>query len=223
MEETPPVPPPQDAPERPLLSTAALVASNAVPLVGVLCMGWQVFPLVLLYWLENVIVGSFNVLRLLVAEPDSATVNAGKLFLIPFFCFHYGMFTLVHGVFVLALFGGGDYVHLFPTPAVVLRAIRETGIGIAAFALFCSHGVSFIWNYLLGGEYRQVPLVKLLFQPYARVVILHVVVLGGAFLLQALHSPLPGLVLVVLKTTVDLASHHREHRKFSTFPVPARG
>jgi hypothetical protein len=223
MEETPPALPPQDAPERPLLSTVALLASNAIPLVGVLFMGWQVFPLVLLYWLENVIVGSFNVLRLLTAEPESASVNAGKLVLIPFFCFHYGMFTLVHGAFVLALFGGGHYSNQFPTPALVWHAIHDTGIGLAVFALFCSHGVSFIWNFLLGGEYRQVPLEKLLFQPYARVVILHIVVLGGAVLVQAMHSPLPVLVLlVVLKTAVDLVSHHREHRKFAVLPVPAR-
>ena len=42
-------------------SLAALVIANAIPLVGVLFLGWTVFPLVLLYWLENVVVGGFNV------------------------------------------------------------------------------------------------------------------------------------------------------------------
>jgi hypothetical protein len=209
-------PTPAEEPQRPLLSTLALLVCNAVPLIGVLFMGWQVFPLVLLYWLENVIVGGFNVLRLATADPSSAAANAGKMVLIPFFCVHYGMFTFVHGVFVLALFGGGEYAKGFPTPALVLHAIQATGIGAAVFALFCSHAVSFVWNYLLGGEYRQVPLMKLMFQPYSRVVVLHIVILGGAFLMQALHSPLAGLVLlVVLKTGVDLASHHREHHKFA--------
>jgi hypothetical protein len=218
---TPAAPPEPEEPARPLLSTLALLVSNAIPLIGVLFMGWQVFPLVLLYWLENVIVGAFNVLRLAIADPGSVPANAGKVVLIPFFCVHYGMFTLVHGVFILTLFGGRHYANLFPTPGVVLQAIRDTGIGAAAFALFCSHAVSFIWNFLLGGEYRQVPLMKLMFQPYSRVVILHIVILGGAFLMQALHSPLAGLVLlVVLKTLVDLASHHREHRKFARLAGP---
>jgi hypothetical protein len=216
MEKTPAPPLSQDAPDRPLLSTLALLVSNTLPLIGVLFLGWQVFALVLLYWLENVIVGVFNVARLLIADPSSDGAQVAKIGLIPFFCVHYGGFTLGHGVFVLALFGGARYGNSFPTPAVVLQAIHDTGIGAAVFALFCSHGVSFVWNYLLGGEYRQVPLVKLMFQPYARVVVLHIVVLGGAFLMQALHSPLAGLVvLVALKTAVDLVSHHREHRKFA--------
>lgn len=216
MEETPALPTSQAAPEGSLLSTLALLVSNAVPLAGVLFMGWSVFALVLLYWLENVIVGGFNVLRLLTADPDSPAASVSKVALIPFFCVHYGMFTFVHGVFVLALFGGAAYRGATPTAAVVLRAIHETGIGPAAFALVCSHGVSFLWNYLLGGEYRTVPLMKLMYQPYARVVILHLAVLGSGFLLLALHSPVAGLVLLVaLKTAVDLASHHREHRKFA--------
>jgi hypothetical protein len=220
---TAPPTPPAEAPDRPLLSTLALLVSNAVPLIGVFFMGWQVFPLVLLYWLENVIVGGFNVLRLSTADPDSIAANAGKVVLIPFFCVHYGMFTLVHGVFVLALFGGGQYATDFPTPALVLHAILNTGIGVAVFALFCSHAVSFVWNYLLGGEYRQVPLMKLMFQPYSRVVVLHIVILGGAFLMQALHSPLAGLVLlVVLKTGVDLVAHHREHHKFALLGAEVR-
>jgi len=39
-------------------SLAALVIANAIPLVGVLFLGWTVFPLVFLYWLENVVVGA---------------------------------------------------------------------------------------------------------------------------------------------------------------------
>jgi hypothetical protein len=48
-------------------SLVALVVANALPLAGVLFLGWTVFPLVLLYWLENVVVGAFNVAKLLLA------------------------------------------------------------------------------------------------------------------------------------------------------------
>src|ERR1041384_8782002 len=75
---------------RELLSVSALVIANAVPLAGVLFFGWKVFPLILLYWLENVIVGGFNVLRMLTANPDSPVSWLGKAFLIPFFCVHFG-------------------------------------------------------------------------------------------------------------------------------------
>ena len=49
-------------------------------------------------------------------------------------------------------------------------------------------------------------------QPYTRVIILHVVVLVGGFLVMLLGQPLPALVLlVVLKTGFDLRAHLAEH------------
>lgn len=66
-------------------SAFALMLANAVPLIGVVALGWQVFPLVLLYWLENVVVGGFNVLRMLCARPRDGVRWAAKAFLVPFF------------------------------------------------------------------------------------------------------------------------------------------
>src|ERR1051326_6744828 len=123
--------PPQRGPVS--LSTVALVFANAVPLIGVLFLGWQVFPLILLYWLENVIVGGLNVLRMGGADPAGPVRWIAKVFLIPFFCVHFGGFTTIHGVFVFAMFGGPAYAHpFFPTPASVLPAIRQTRLGCSA-------------------------------------------------------------------------------------------
>jgi hypothetical protein len=197
------------------LSTAVLVFANAIPLFGVLFLGWKVFPLILLYWLENVIVGGFNVLRMLTADPRDPIRWIGKAFLIPFFCVHFGGFTFVHGVFVFAMFGGPAYTHqFFPSLAGIFAAIRQTGIGFAVLGLILSHGVSFVGNYLLGGEYRQASLQQLMSQPYGRVIVMHLVILGGGFLVLALHSPVPALaVLVLLKIAVDLRAHRAERRR----------
>ncbi|MGH2668698.1 MAG: DUF6498-containing protein, partial [bacterium] len=91
------------APVTPSLLVLAL--ANAVPIVGVLFLGWQVFPIVLLYWLENVVVGAFNAAKLLLARPQETLSNVGKLFLVPFFMVHFAMFTFVLGVLLVALFG----------------------------------------------------------------------------------------------------------------------
>src|SRR5690349_10588501 len=87
-------------------SVIALVLANLVPVAGVFLLGWEIFPLMFLFWSENVIIGGINVLKMLTANPESPLSWAGKLFLIPFFCFHYGMFTFVHGILVVAMFGG---------------------------------------------------------------------------------------------------------------------
>src|SRR6185503_10154265 len=81
-------------------------AANMVPLFGVLALDWTVFSILLLYWCENVVVGVFNVLRLIFVQPRNPVVWVGKGFLIPFFMVHYGGFTFVHGMFVLSMFGG---------------------------------------------------------------------------------------------------------------------
>ncbi|HVH68756.1 MAG TPA: DUF6498-containing protein [Gemmatimonadales bacterium] len=210
----PPAPPvPAASPADRLFTPSAvvLVAANLVPLAGVLFFGWTVFATLLLFWVENAIVGVFNILRMLVATPQSAAAWAMKVFMIPFFTIHYGMFVTVHGLFVLALFGG-DVGRGSPSLALFERAIQSAGIAPAAWGLALSHGASFAFNYVGAGQYRTAPLPALMYRPYGRVMVLHVVTLVGGFLLQLLGSPLiPLALLVVLKTGLDLFAHLREH------------
>ena len=202
-------------------SAILLLVANAAPLVGVLLHHWTVFAVVLLYWSENVIVGGFNVLRMLFAQPRQGLAWAMKAFLIPFFCIHYGMFTFVHGVFVFALFGGHLPQNGFGLSlAVVFAAIKEQHLAYAVVALVLSHGFSFFHNYVADGEYQRISLQQLMAQPYGRVVVLHLVVLGGGWVTLLLGSPVGALVLlVVLKTGFDLRAHLAERRKLSGAPV----
>src|SRR5256886_295617 len=148
-------------------SLLALLLANAFPIVGVLFLGWTVFPLVLLYWLENVVVGAFNVARLLLAQPREPAYWAGKLFLIPFFVVHFGMFTYIHGALVLALFGprGTKPFDLLET---VPPAIRANHLGWAVASLVASHGLSFSGNYLRNGGDQRASLNALVTHPYPR-------------------------------------------------------
>src|SRR5438552_16780075 len=82
-------------------SALVLVAANLVPLAGVLFFGWSVFATLLLFWVEDVIVGVFNILRMLTAAPDNPLAWVSKVFMIPFFTFHYCVFVIVHGFFVM--------------------------------------------------------------------------------------------------------------------------
>jgi len=169
---------------------------------------------VLLYWLENVVVGGFNVGKLLLARPQEPAYSVGKLFIIPFFIFHFGMFTLVHGVFVFALFGAKSLPR-FDSLAELPAAIRAYHLGWGVLALVVSHGLSFYWNYFENGEYRRASLPILMMQPYARLVVLHLAVLFGGWIVLTLGSPLLALlVLVVLKTAADVRAHQAERHTF---------
>lgn len=207
------------------VALAALVAGNLVPLVGVLFLGWDLMTILVLYWMENGIVGGFNVLKMLTARGDGAGINrlVGRSAMTAFFIVHYGIFWAVHGVFVWTvlpsfvgsgnlqggILEGGD---LWFGPTGPLGPERGA-LALGAIALVLSHGASFLFNYLGRSEYLRTTAVAQMAAPYGRVVILHVTILAGAFVGVALGSPIGALfVLVALKMAMDIAFHLREHR-----------
>ena len=51
-------------------SAYTLIAVNLLPLFGVFFLGWKAFDVVFLYWMENVILGGINLLKILTCMPD---------------------------------------------------------------------------------------------------------------------------------------------------------
>lgn len=205
----------------------ALIAANLLPLYGVLALGWEVFPVMVLFWMENIMIGVLNVLRMLLASPGRAAAWVPKLFVAAFFCVHYGLFTAVHGLFVFTLFGGDAYRALVDglwAGEAARRAITEFTLWPALAALAASHVFSFLFNYLGRGEFRDASPAALMHAPYGRVIVLHVTIIFGGILTQALRSPLWALLpLIAFKIALDLLAHVREHRAGTaqTGPDPA--
>lgn len=192
-------------------SVIALLATNTIPLFGVLFLDWDAFFIVLLYWSENLAIGFFNILKM-VRIPVSKTDARFKNFIIPFFAIHYGGFTVGHGFFVFFLFykSSGRFWE---------ERIRLLGMIIAVVVLFISHGISFFHNYLHKREYTSANLFKLMFDPYRRVVVMHIAIIAGGFLIISIESSSPAallVVLIVLKTFLDLTLHLRSHKKAQT-------
>ena len=213
----------------------ALVVANLIPLAGVLFLGWSVWQILIIYWLENGIVGFYNVLKMLKAEgtgfasvssyringrsPDGMT----KAALVPFFCLHYGIFWAVHGLFVLMLplfgasmTGGESSFGTTPDPSVLV---------VAVIALFISHGLSYAFNFIGGGEYERVSAAQQMGKPYGRLVVLHVTIIIGAMAISITGAAIAALaVLVLLKIGLDVGLHLAEHRDVYVAPTskPAR-
>ena len=219
---------------------ASLVLANLLPLAGVLWWGWSVLEVLIVYWLESGIVGALNVPKILLAganadEGTTLTVNgrpveltgrAANVGLAAFFVLHYGIFWVVHGVFVFALplfalgasFGatGAPLAPFGPFgPAVPVAPLYDVSVATVALAtgsMLLSHGVSFVTNFLGREEYRAVAPDDQMTAPYGRVMVLHATIVFGAFLVATFGSPLPALVLLVLlKTALDVGAHLREH------------
>jgi len=199
-------------------SVWALIAANIYPVIGVIFLHWQTFPLLLFFWTENLVIGFYTVLKMLTASSDNAK-PAAKVAMIPFFCMHYGLFTLVHGIFVVAIFGTGFADNSSMDFGSVWQQVIDNGLIWGTLILMVSHGLSFFQNYIGKNEYRQAALQTLMSQPYGRVVILHITIIIGGFLSMMLGSPVAALLfLIVLKVAMDITTHLREHRKYREQP-----
>jgi hypothetical protein len=205
-------------------SLAALVGVNILPLLGVLLLGWDVAALMLLYWSENLVIGFYTLLKMFIQSPLGGLASGA------FFLIHYGGFCAVHGVFIMAMLVDGEF-EPFPTDPwplflvfpqllfnvagqVFAHASSEWMVTFAA--LFVSHGISFVLNFLRGPERDEMTVKSLMGAPYGRVVVLHVAIIFGGMAVMALGQPVFMLmILVLLKLAMDVGLHLRQHRKNS--------
>lgn len=212
----------------------ALVVANLFVALQTLQHEWGYYQTLLIYWSEVVILGAYNVARLMVvgifgARPlgtwAARWVDLGSRFNrfiytaigTGFFVVKFAAFALSVGLFVLLLPAflrpgqGGASIH---------RALVDAGPGLltATGALCLSHGVSFVRNFLLGREYDRVSIVSLVFAPYARMSLVGAVLLLGiaiARLVPALGQETAfAVVMVLLKLLADMVTHTLEHGRY---------
>ena len=203
----------------------ALIAANLVPLVGAAFGGWRLSSVMVLYWLENGVIGVVTIARMLLSGlaregpppvPRNRDTAAGAfrrlstaLPLVLFFTFHYGVFWIVHGVFVLALFGGRTPLELGSgdTRSIDLSGVDVGAVETGLIGLAVYHLVAFLYWDVARGEARAMAVGQIMFQPYPRLIVLHITILVGAVAIAATGQPIAALVLlVVLKTAIDLGT-----------------
>ena len=141
-------------------SSLVLILANLIPLAGVVLFQWDVLAILLLYWAESVIIGVLNVLRIVACKTDnilhgvlpqlagqpipeelsknipSVTGFALKLFLIPFFIVHYGMFCSGHLMAVLGIFSDTG---MSLRAGSSLSQLWQTSFWVAVTAIAGSH------------------------------------------------------------------------------------
>jgi hypothetical protein len=182
-----------------------LLMANLLPVVGLVAFGWRLADVMILFWLENGVIGIFTIARILTAGIRHPAQVLLRLPLAAFFCVHYGIFWFVHGVFVMAMFTGNgmmDTTDPFERPAV---QFQDTFLWINLLALFASHGLAFVQTYLLTGQFRTATPPAEMAKPYPRLVVLHVAILLGGVAVVLLGQPAVAvLLLILLKIGLDV-------------------
>lgn len=186
------------------LSALALVAANLVPVAGAVLLDWRLSDVMVLYWAESAVIGFFNLLKIAVIGRWWALL-AG-----PFFVGHFGGFMAVHFLFVYGIFVEGPQASTGGDLAEVGRMFAD--LWPALLALLASHGYSFFANFLGRGEYRRRTVKKQMAEPYTRIVLMHVTLIFGGFVVLMLGDSAPVLLAVIAsKVFFDLRAHVRQH------------
>ncbi len=184
----------------------ALIVANLVPLVGVLFFDWSLFTIMFFFWLESAVIGFFNILKLVIVA------NILSIIMVPFFVVHYGAFMSGHLVFIFALFSPEEmsFSGFFPPPDLLISHIMNVWPALLGACL--SHGISFFYNFIGKKEFRRSTPEKQMMAPYGRIILMHLTIIFGGWLILALGAPVLALVLLIgLKIVSDARAHHKEH------------
>ena len=187
-------------------SAIFLILANAIPIIGIFLFGWDAVTILVLYWLESVIMGVVNIPKILACRKVGQRVFVSvlsNLFLAAFYTFHYGMFTGVHGVFLAAMFGARPIMEglLYGGPIVW-----------TALIFLISHVFSMLVNFFGKKEYLRRSAGEQMLSVYGRVFVMHIVIIFSGFLTLAFGAPIIAVILlIVLKTAMDLIAHNKEH------------
>ena len=176
--------------------------------------GWDLFTLMLAYWMETGVIGFWTILQMVLV------IRWRALFAIPFFVIHFGGFMLGHFLFLMMLFGDPHAVQIKSpeeAPHFILEMLSRRGLWIALIALFISHGLSFIFNVVRPwwrGEIEPTTEGNVMGSVYGRVIIMHVTILIGAALAALFKTKVAAfLLLIALKIFVDVSAHVRRNFK----------
>ncbi len=218
-----PLPPGVSVDKKGDFSGFSILAGNAFTIVLAMTQGWDLGPLLVIYWAQSVTIGVFHVFRMLKLRQfctEGFTSNGqrvpeterGKRSTALFFAIHYGFFHFGYAIFLLSgMFGGSDEL---PEGAA---AVSKGGgdfdliwlvLGILGFVV--SHWFSFFRNVSSDIE-RRPNLGVMMFLPYLRIIPMHLtIVLGGA--MDAGGGWMVLLLFLLLKTGADYGFHIVEHR-----------
>jgi len=201
-------------------STLALLASNVIVIAFAIIEHWNLITLLWIYWAQSVIIGVFNVFKILDLERFStdgfyindkpvAPTEGAKRETAVFFALHYGLFHFVYFVFLVAF----TFIGFWEVPSYG-AATGSAYFILASVALFFANH---LYSYLHNRESergRMQNIGGVMFAPYARIIPMQLTLILGIFLVDQVAL----LLFLALKTVVDVITHVTEHARNEPSP-----
>jgi hypothetical protein len=195
------------------ISEFLLVAVNLIPLYAVWFQGWDAAKIFLVYCLETVLIGIFNVIKMAAVtifikprddwKSNGRTSKVYGLYFILFFIVHYGLFVFVQTSFFFGLSGlfhGNTYLDTIKNIPQILG--NEGQLMLLIFVAF--YMLQTVTDFFANGQYRTIHMGKLMFQPYGRIFIQQFVVIIGSIFLGLGAGKIFMLIFVLVKIYFEI-------------------
>ena len=209
------------------LSAASLLLANAGLLLIYISYDLTLYQLVLIYWWEGFWIGLFSALKLIVAsllgDPyrnDYFSMSPGSRLLTTLL-----LLLKVGAVFFGVLAAAGLGILMAADQLLISHPddamINQVGLIVVSSLLFMiSHGLSFVINFLIRGEYRNARAGLLIVMPFKRCLALYAAI-ALAFVVARfvpLLATTTGFAALVIaaKLLWDFRLHKRERQTFVT-------
>jgi hypothetical protein len=184
-----------------------LLLNNIVPVVGLFFYGWRIFDVLFFFWIEIVIIGFFNIIKILSSRKDEklpfrynqvgnhllTSQLQVKVASVLIFVAWYGMYL---GFFLLIL-------------NKVSGRFFDSSLLVFALSPLISHSISFFLNYILKKEFINTSPWEQIFKPFWRTI--PIVTILALFSIFGQFVTL--LVFLFIKTVGDYHVHTNEHTK----------
>jgi len=191
-----------------------LIAANLLPVAGVWFWNWSPYEVFLVYCLETIIIGIYNLVKMGIVtisrktdiwyNGPSRTKQSGLFFML-FFLLHYGIFVGVQmGIFFgVSGIGKGTHITAFNFFYKWPRLISNDSL-VMLCAFVIGYGFKMVVDFILSRRYRTVPMMLLMFQPYGRIFIQQLTVIIGSIFLSFGAGKIFILIFAMVKIYFEL-------------------
>lgn len=170
-----------------------LIAANLLPVAGVWFFGWNPKQVFIVYCMETIIIGFYNLVKMAIItavrktdiwDNNGSQTRVSGLVFIFFFLVHYGMFVAIQMGLFFGISGIADEYKIgFFSFFYKWPQLLTPGAVIMLGVFFISYGYKMFAEFIIPGLYRTTSLGLQMFQPYMRIFIQQFVVILGSFFL----------------------------------------
>jgi hypothetical protein len=182
------------------VTAVLLVVANLVPVIDLVRTGEPVGSILIIYWMQLVIIGFWNVIKLIVVTRLRALV------FVPMFVITYMAIINIFG------FIAGGLLDDQMRGSAWQKDFSLSNYWVPAAIFFAVHGVSFVVNFVGRRESEGVTWETQISQPFARALPMWLAATVGAVFGSFLTSATVAAVFVIpVKIALDLFGHFVEH------------